>query len=241
MAAIVHRTLGAEAGGCAGPRIGVTVLHVLGDSNYGGAAKSILRLAQLWKSRGWDARILTSDPVFQAAARDAGIGFIDLDCIWREIRPLKDLSGLIRLWRRLKSERVTVVHTHTTKAGFIGRIAARMAGVPIVIHTVHGFAFHERSSPAKIIFYTVLEKIAACCCDRIVTVSRFHRQWALRLRIAPPEKLQAIPNGIPDIANVVESSRKEARANLGAAEGDILILTPGRLAHEKGLEDLLAA
>ena len=99
------------------------IIHVLGDSKYGGAAKSILRLAQLWSSAGWEARILTSDPLFQGACREAGVDYANLDCIWREIRPLKDLAGLFRLWRFLKAEQVTIVHTHTTKAGFIGRIA----------------------------------------------------------------------------------------------------------------------
>ena len=220
---------------------GVTILHVLGDSSYGGAAKIIVRLAQLGCSEGWKARILTSDPGFQKAAYDAGIDYTDLDCIWREIRPLKDIVGLYRLWRFLKSERVTIVHTHTTKAGFIGRIAARLAGVPIIIHTVHGFAFHEQSSWGKITFYTVFEKLAACCCHRIITVSKFHRKWALDLRIAGAEKLQAIPNGIPDILETEGATRQEIRASLGVFDDDVMLFTPGRLAPEKGLEDLIAA
>src|ERR1700712_4948780 len=122
----------------AGTRNSVTILHILGDSSYGGAAKSIVRLAQLSCSEGLKACILTSDPEFQNACLDAGIDYINLDCIWRTIRPFKDTVGLYRLWRFLRSQRATIVHTHTTKAGFVGRIAARLAGVPIIIHTVHG-------------------------------------------------------------------------------------------------------
>ncbi len=217
------------------------ILHVLGDSSYGGAAKSILRLAKLWGTAGWAVSILTSDPQFQQAAKDEGLAFAGVDCIWRDIRPFKDLIGLFRLWRFLRQEQVTIVHTHTTKAGFVGRIAARLAGVPIIIHTVHGFAFHERSSRAKIGFYACLEKIAGCCCDRIITVSHFHRQWALDLRIAPSSKLQAIPNGISDIEEAAGTSRQEVRASLGILDKDVMLLTHGRLAPEKGLEDLLAA
>src|ERR1044071_2791125 len=87
---------------------GVKILHVLGDSKYGGAAKTILRLTQMWASVGWEARILTSDPILQKAADDAGVEYSDLDCVWRETRPLKDLAGLFRLWRLLRTERVTI-------------------------------------------------------------------------------------------------------------------------------------
>ena len=132
------------------PPGGVKILHIVGDSKFGGAANSIIRIAQLWFASGWEVRILTTDPVFQAAASRAGIGVADLNYVHREIRPLKDLAGLIRLWRFLKREKVTIVHTHTTKAGFVGRLAARLAGVPIIVHTVHGFAFHEGSSRSKI-------------------------------------------------------------------------------------------
>ena len=215
-------------------------LHIFGDSKYGGAAKNMIHLAKSLNSNGWDVRILTSDPVFQNAAREARIGYVGLDCIWREIRPLRDLLGLWRVWRFLRAGGFTVVHTHTTKAGFIGRIAARLAGVPIILHTVHGFAFHERSSRVKIGFYTLLETVAARCCHRIVTVSQFHRSWALELGIAPAEKLEAIPNGVPNL-RAAGASRGEIRTGLSLTEDDFLVFTPGRLAPEKGLETLLAA
>ncbi len=220
---------------------GVKILHIVGDSKFGGAAHSIIRIAQLWSASGWEAQILTTDPVFQAAASRAGVGVANVDYVRRDIRPLQDLAGLIGLWRFLRREKVTIVHTHTTKAGFIGRLAARLAGVPIIVHTAHGFAFHERSSWSKIAFYTAMERIAARCCDQIVTVSEFHREWAQRLGIADGGKLKAIPNGIPDTRAPQGSSRRETRASLGVADDDILLLTHGRLAPEKGLEDLLDA
>jgi len=218
----------------------VKVLHIVGDSGFGGAAQSIIRLACMWRARGWQARILATDPAVQRAAEAAGIEVVALNCIHREIQPLRDLVGLFRLWRFLRNDRLTIVHTHTTKAGFVGRIAARLAGVPIVIHTVHGFAFHEQSARAKIAFYALLERIAALCCDRIITVSQFHARWANQLGIASGKRIRAIPNGIPDV--LASTSRREAiRAELGISAGQLLLLSPGRLAWEKGLEDLLEA
>jgi len=218
----------------------VRIVHILGDSKYGGAAKSIIRLAKRWETVGWEARILTTDPQLQEAASANGVETVSVDCIWREIRPIKDLIGLYRLWRYLRAERFTVAHTHTTKAGFIGRLAARLAGVPVVIHTVHGFAFHERSPKLKIAFYSVLETIAGWCCHRIITVSQFHRDWAIRLRIASPDKILAIPNGIPDATVPSGRSTSTLRNSLGISPNEILVFTPGRIAEEKGLEELLA-
>jgi glycosyltransferase involved in cell wall biosynthesis len=219
----------------------VKIIHILGDSKFGGAAKSIVRLALLWQRLKWDARILSTDRQFQDFAAASGVATVAVDCVWREIRPLRDLVGLFRLWRYLRAEGFSVVHTHTTKAGFVGRIAARLAGVPVVVHTVHGFAFHEQSSAAKIAFYTVLEWIAGWFCHCIITVSEFHRDWALRLRIASPEKIVAIPNGIPDGTLGHGASRDAMRRTLGLLPEDVFLFTPGRVAQEKGLEELLMA
>src|SRR5712691_2416760 len=86
------------------PPGGVKILHIVGDSKFGGAAHSVIRIAQLWSASGWEAQILTTDPVFQAAASRAGIAVANVDYVCREIRPLRDIAGLIRLWRFLKRE-----------------------------------------------------------------------------------------------------------------------------------------
>src|SRR2546429_3576948 len=78
---------------------GVKILHIVGDSRFGGAANSIIRIAQLWRLSGWEVRILTTDPAFQAAASRAGIGVANVNCVHREIRPLADLAGLLPPWR----------------------------------------------------------------------------------------------------------------------------------------------
>src|SRR5437867_10276482 len=123
----------------------IKLLHVVGSSAFGGAARIILRLAELAKEQNWQVDILTTDNAFQEAAKQHGIGVIALDVIRRPIRPFWDLAGLVRLYRFLQTESYTIVHTHTSKGGFVGRLAARLAGVPVIVHTAHGFAFHERS------------------------------------------------------------------------------------------------
>ena len=127
-----------------------------------------------------------------------------------------DLGGLVRLRRFLRRQPYQIVHTHTSKAGFVGRLAARLAGVPVIVHTAHGFAFHENSPAAPRIVYSALERIASHWCDRIVTVSEFHRTWAIELGMSNPQRIVAIPNGIADIARTRQAALGELRHEMGA-------------------------
>ena len=219
----------------------VTVLHVVGDSAFGGASRIILRLAQLAKAEGCQVDILTTDPVFREAAQREGIGVVSIDVIRRPIRPLWDMLGLIRLCRFLRVRSYTMVHTHTSKAGFVGRLAAWLAGVPIVVHTAHGFAFHERTPASSRAAYSILERVASYGCDRIAFVSEFHREWALKLGMCGPDKAIAIPNGIVARRRKPQVHTVELRRSLGVRDDDVVILSMGRLAAEKGLEHLMEA
>jgi len=201
----------------------------------------IVELSRMARDRGWEVDVLTTDPAMTEVLDRDGIGVVPLDAIWREIRPLKDLKGLWRLYRFLKENRYTAVHTHTSKGGFVGRLAAWMAGVPIIVHTVHGFAFHEQSSPMAVRVYAAMERAAAHCCHRIVTVSEFHRRWGLSLGIGNEQKTIAIPNGISPGRVAQKAGRDATRAAMGVSPDDYVIVSIGRLAAGKGLEDLLEA
>jgi glycosyltransferase involved in cell wall biosynthesis len=217
------------------------LLHVVGDSRFGGAGRIILGLGQAARAKGWQVDVLATDPVFQRSIREQGLGVVDLDVIRREIRPHWDLAGLLRLYRFLRRERYRLVHTHTSKAGFVGRLAARLAGVPAVVHTVHGFAFHEESPSHVRWFYSALERMAAPWCDRLVSVSEFHRDWALALGICDANRILAIPNGITPPVRNPEVAPAEVRRRLGVPDDDRLILTMARLAADKGLAYLIEA
>jgi glycosyltransferase involved in cell wall biosynthesis len=218
-----------------------SILHIVGDSKFGGASRIIVALCLAAKADGWQVDVLATDSAFQALLAANGIGIVDLPVIWRDIHPLRDFRGYVRLVCWLRAHPYSVVHTHTSKGGFVGRLAARRAGISIVIHTVHGFAFHELSSRAATTLYSMAERLAARYCDRIVTVSEFHREWAIRLRIAEPEKLLAIPNGIPDIPAAGINDRSRARHELGMGDDVVVLMTVGRLSPQKGLEYLLMA
>ena len=219
----------------------VRVLHIVGDSRFGGVATIILGLGRVAREAGWHVDVLTTDPVVQQTLRQHGLGLVNLDVIHREIRPLWDLQGLLRLYGYLRRESYQIVHTHTSKGGFVGRLAARLAGVPVIVHTAHGFAFHE-ATPAAIRFTcSRLERLASRWCDRIVTVSEFHHDWAIQLGICDPCRIVAIPNGIAEVNRNTDIPRDELRRQLGAQCEDLLILSVARLAADKGLDYLIEA
>jgi glycosyltransferase involved in cell wall biosynthesis len=123
----------------------------------------------------------------------------------------------------------------------VGRLAARLAGVPVIVHTAHGFAFHEDSPVSIRVFYSTLERIASGWCDRIVSVSEFHRTWAIELGICSPGQILAIPNGIAELGRSRKIGLTELRRELGAQDGDLVVLCPARLAADKGIEYLIEA
>jgi glycosyltransferase involved in cell wall biosynthesis len=219
----------------------VRLLHIVGESRFGGIAKIILPLGKITQAEGWQVDVLTTDPVVQQAVKQHGLGLVNLDVIRREIRPVWDLRGLVRLTSFLRSEPYQIIHTHTSKAGFVGRLAARLAGVPVIVHTAHGFAFHEDSPASVRRFYSALERLASQWCDRIVTVSEFHRTWAIELGICSPRRIVAIPNGIAEVVRNREIGLAEVRREMGARHDDLVILSMARLAPDKGLEYLIEA
>jgi glycosyltransferase involved in cell wall biosynthesis/ribosomal protein S18 acetylase RimI-like enzyme len=222
-------------------RNGLRILHIVGDSRYGGVVRILLGLARVSKAAGWQVDVLSTDPPVQETLRRNSLGVVDLDVIRRDISPFRDLRGLFRLRNFLRRERYDIVHTHTSKGGFVGRLAAKLAGVPTIVHTMHGFAIHEQSPAWARMVYTALERLAARWCDRIVSVSEFHRRWALELSMCPDWQIQAIPNGITPDPPSESVDPLELRRSLGVREDEMLILSPTRLAWDKGVQHLIEA
>lgn len=163
----------------------------------------------------------------------------------RRLTPLADLRALLRLYRVFRRERFTIVHTHTPKPGLLGQLAARLAGTPVVMNTIHGFYFHEHMPPAQRRFYITLERIAARCSDLILSQSSEDLDTAVRLGMCPRERIQLLGNGIDirrfDRSRIDPAHLARLRQTLGLPPGVPVIGFVGRLVAEKGVIELARA
>ncbi len=159
----------------------------------------------------------------------------------RQIYPWEDVRGLRELGRHLAAGRFDIVHTHSAKAGGIGRLAARRAGVPAVVHSFHGFPFHSFQSPLQRGALVAIERGLARLTDYFLTDGTMVAAEAVRLRIAPPDRIRAIASPIDDVPAVSEESRQAARRLLGIPPEAKVVGTVARLDHQKSPLDMVKA
>jgi len=197
---------------------------------------------------GYEVVGISSPGLEVPAIEAAGIQHISVIMTRNPFTPLQDLRALWQLYRVFRRERFTIVHTHTPKAGILGRWAAKLAKVPVIVHTSHGFVFHENSPWLWRRFFVVLEKIAAYCSDLIFSVNHEDIETAIREGICNPDKIVPLGNGgigiditlfDPDRFPPDHIARK--RLEVGLPNGASVVGFVGRLVQEKGLLELFAA
>lgn len=197
------------------------------------------------KTAGYDVTGISTADRHVAAVEAAGVRHLPVP-MSRNFTPLSDLVSLWRLYWLMRRERFTIIHTHTPKAGLLGQLAARMAGVPIVVNTVHGFYFHDNMRPRARRFYIAMEKIAARCSDAILSQNAEDIQTALREGICRKEKIHFLGNGIDltlfDPTRIPAEEALACRKKLGIPADAPVVGFVGRLAaRRKGFLDFLAA
>lgn len=217
------------------------IMHVGCGAEYGGGSTYVLLLMKALREHGWKVCFASTPGLTLDAVEAAGYPVFPVPAMQREIRPWSDLRALVQLVRIIRQIRPAVVHTHTSKGGFLGRLAARMAGVPVIIHTVHGFAFHEGISKGRKLLYLNLERAAARWCDRIISVNNEDRLQALSCGIAGPDKIVTIYNGIDTTPFDRYYDRNEIRREFGAGDSNVLVGMVARLAPSKAPLDFILA
>jgi glycosyltransferase involved in cell wall biosynthesis len=179
---------------------------------------------------------------FLGMAEAKGIPMKVIPTFGRRIDPFRDLITLARLVRLMKRERPDIVHTHTAKAGALGRLAARLAGVPVVVHTFHGSVFDGYFGPRVAGLFQWIERKLALRTDTIIAVSERVAADLVERRIAPRDKIEVVPLGLElDRFRNVELSRGELRRELGLPLQAQLVGSVGRLVPIKDLPTLLGA
>jgi glycosyltransferase involved in cell wall biosynthesis len=176
--------------------------------------------------------------------RRAGIPVFDVP-MTRRITPVADLRSLWQLYSLFRRLRPAIVHTHNPKPGLLGQLAARMARVPIVVNTLHGFYFHADTPFLRRRFFILMEQIAGRCSDVILSQNREDIETAISKGICPPHKIKLLGNGIDlrcfDPARIDREALRQKRLDLGLAADRPVVGFVGRLVVEKGILELLQA
>ncbi len=229
----------------------VKVLRVIARLNVGGPALHVAYLTEGLAERGYDTTLVAGslahgEESMAHVARQRGARIVTLPHLAREVSPLNDLLAVRHLARPIRTERPQILHTHTAKAGAVGRVAALLAGdarPPIVVHTFHGHVLRGYfNQPATLAFRT-LERWLASVTTRLIAVSPEVRDDLVRLGVAPREKFTVIRLGIEldERVGADGEARRETRRRMGISPDAFVVGWVGRMTAVKRTEDVLLA
>jgi len=224
----------------------VLIHRLIARLNVGGPAMHVVNLAAAmnegpWRTRLIAGRIEEDEGDMAYYADELGVDISYVPAMARSINPLADFKTLVHLYRLFRRERPDIVHTHTAKAGTLGRIAAVLAGVPVRVHTYHGHVLGgSYFAPWKTAVFVFIEQQLGRLSDRLVVLTRRQAQeMADELRVAPPSKFSVVPLGL-DLERFLSIRRDgdaaAARAALGAQEGEVTVGIVGRMVPVKNHE-----
>ena len=174
------------------------VMHAITMLELGGAQRNTIDTVASLDRREFAVALVCADggELLSEARALAGVELFELPHLRREVRPLADMRALSEFRRAIRRFRPEIVHTHSSKAGILGRLAARREGVPIVIHSIHGFGFGPHQ-PAPVRFaFLAAERLAARWTTAFVAVSRRNREEGVRLRLFPASRARLIRSGV---------------------------------------------
>lgn len=223
------------------------VFHVITKLAVGGAQETALRCASGLAETGYDV-VLVSGPEHDAEGsladevRRRDIELLVVPSLRRAIRPHRDLAALWMLVALFRRERPTIVHTHSSKAGVLGRLAARIAGVPFVVHTVHGWSFNESTGRWGRRLAILLERALARMTDVLVVVTPRDADKGLRCGIGRRSQYRVVRSGL-DLSEFRASAGRRARARgaLGIPHDARVVGCVTRLAVQKDPLTMLRA
>lgn len=219
----------------------IKVAHIITLLEFGGAQQNTLyTLSRLDRQRF--QTLLISGPggiLDEEAGKIKNTGTYFIEDLGRLIRPFKDLKALLEIFRILRKEKPLIVHTHSSKAGILGRLAAFMAGVPVILHTYHGLAFHERLHPLAKYFYIFLEWACSLISTRLIFVSRANRDYALGYAIGRRDKSVLIRSGVPLAFYPAKVEASQKKAELGAGMHKPLVTSVGNFKPQKNPRDFI--
>lgn len=227
-------------------RPALKIHHVITRLILGGAQENTILTCEGLHARGHEVTLVTGPAIgpegeLLARARAGGYRVVVVDEMRREIHPWRDWRAYRELRRRIREDRPQVVHTHSSKAGILGRRAAWLERVPVVVHTIHGLPFHEYQSAAARAVFRACERAAGAWCHRMFCVGAVMKEKAVAAGLGPPEKFQVVWSGMEVDRFLAPQDREAVRARLGIPRDAVVAGVVSRLAPLKGHEHLIDA
>lgn len=196
------------------------------------------------RREGFEVYGVSRSGPWTADLMQAGIGHYTIPHLTRHVNPAADIVALAELVRLFRRERFAIVHTHMAKSGVLGRLAARLAGVPIIVNTIHGPYGITPGHPGRR-FFLALERFGASLSHAELCQSREILDQLIRFRVLDASRASHLGNGVdldhfsPD--SVEPQALERLRRTLGISGGTVVVGTVGRLVHDKGYREFIAA
>jgi glycosyltransferase involved in cell wall biosynthesis len=238
----------------------VKILHIITHLGIGGALDNTLLTVEGLSRDNYEVDLAAGHLIskdgytdWEQRSRKSADSFFEIPDLVRPLSPLRDMRALKQLTQLIKERDYQIVHTHCSKAGVLGRMAARRAGVPVVVHTYHAFgwqvlrssspdsAFRRPFTALKKRAYVSLERYAASLSDSLVTVAEINKHQALEHRLAPADKFTTIYSGIAIDKFHQPTSKHTTLEQLGLEAEKPVIGLIGRLTEQKAPLDFVAA
>jgi glycosyltransferase involved in cell wall biosynthesis len=223
----------------------IKILQIITCLDMGGAQEHIMHLCDLLDKDKFQMTILSGKQCISEKdcieeVRGKNIRLVQLPQMTREINPARDLLAFFGILRYLMKERFDIVHTNSSKAGILGRLAAKLAGVPIIVHTVHGWGHHNYMSQRRKRFYIILERISATYTDRIIAVSKLNVEKGLNDKIGNRPKYCVIRSGIElNKFKHIKIDKKYEKEKWSINPSDKVVGSITRLFPQKSPEDFI--
>lgn len=225
----------------------IRVAHVITRLCKGGAQENTFHTVRLANRERFEVDLISGptcgkEGSLEPEIRDAGIAIHREPALVRPVSPIRDFQAMFHLRDLFRERGYDIVHTHTSKAGYIGRVAARRAGTPIIVHTPHGNIFHGYFPLGLTRFFVRLERRAAIWTDRIIELTERGIEESLDHGIGRRHQYRSIFSGIDLQPYAAARARRDAtRHALGIQPGDVLVGAVGRLEPVKGFTYFIAA
>jgi glycosyltransferase involved in cell wall biosynthesis len=220
----------------------INLLQIITKLELGGAQLSTLDLIKSLDSNIYNAHLITGAEgiLMGEALAIPNLKVRIIPSLIREISFLRDIRALIGIYSFIKSHKIDIVHTHSSKAGILGRWAAKLAGVKFIVHTIHGWEFHSYQSKLRKTFYILLERMAAMITDQFIAVTEHDINEGLQNRIGTLHKYRLVRYGIRK-EKFDTGSNGSLRKKLGLDKDDFLVGMIACFKQQKSPQDFVLA